>query len=243
MIPTASVALNQLPLVDSVSANGKRRARVEATVSKEPEPTVNLVLRAKAGDQAALDDLFQRYQARLRRWAHGRLPPAARGSLETQDLVQETLVRLFRHLAGFEPRHPGAFRDYAWTTLFNAIRDTARKYRRQGPTNVLETDAPGSDPSPLEVAMGTELFDRYESAMERLRLEDRAALLLRLELGLSHAEVAEILEKPSAAAAYMAVSRALARLAKEMAAERQRHSVPVKTSGPGPDKGGEGDGR
>ena len=58
--------------------------------------------------------------------------------------------------------------------------------------------------------------------MERLRPEEREAIVARIELGLSHAEVAQALGKPSAAAAHMAVSRALVRLAEEMAHDRQR---------------------
>ena len=68
--------------------------------------------------------------------------------------------------------------------------------------------------------MGSEVFARYEAAMERLRPEEREAVIARVELGLSHVEVAEALGKPSAAAAHMAVSRALVRLAEEMAHER-----------------------
>jgi RNA polymerase sigma-70 factor (ECF subfamily) len=221
MIATASVALKQLPLMDHAHARGKRSARPVASAPAEPEPTIVLVRRAKAGDQDALDDLFARYQARVQRWAHGRVPPAARGAADTQDLVQVTLLRVFQHLGGFEPRHAGAFRDYAWTTLWNAIRDVARKHRRQGIATPLDGDVPARGPGPLEEAMGTETFERYEAAMERLRPEDRDAIILRVELGLSHAEVARALGKPSHAAAHMAVSRALARLAQEMAHGRQ----------------------
>jgi RNA polymerase sigma-70 factor (ECF subfamily) len=57
--------------------------------------------------------------------------------------------------------------------------------------------------------------------MERLRPEEREAIIARIELGLSHAEVAEALGKTSAAAAHMAVSRALMRLAEEMAHDRK----------------------
>ena len=39
-----------------------------------------LVLRAKAGDDRARDLLIGRYQTRLQRWAHGRLPLSARGA-------------------------------------------------------------------------------------------------------------------------------------------------------------------
>jgi RNA polymerase sigma-70 factor (ECF subfamily) len=200
---------------------GARRPLADAFgVPASEELTSDLVQRARSGDQTATDDLFVRYETRLRRWAHGRLPVAARGALDTQDLVQETLVKVFQRLHAFEPRHPGAFRDYVWTTLWNCIRDIARTYRRRRPADPLGSDFPGSSPSPLEEAMGSEVFARYESAMDRLRPEEREAIVARVELGLSHAEVAKALGRPSAAAAHMAVSRALMRLAEEMAHDR-----------------------
>jgi RNA polymerase sigma-70 factor (ECF subfamily) len=141
--------------------------------------------------------------------------------MDTQDLVQDTLTKVFQRIGTFEPRHPGAFRDYVWTTLWNRIRDVARTQTRRGPSDSLDgMDLPSAGPSPLEEAMGSEVFARYEAAMERLRPEDREAVIARVELGLSHAEVAESLGKPSVAAAHMAVSRALVRLAEEMAHER-----------------------
>jgi RNA polymerase sigma-70 factor (ECF subfamily) len=185
------------------------------------ELTSELVQRARSGDQTAVDDLFSRYEARLRRWAHGRLPVSARGAQDTQDLVQDTLVKVFQRLQDFEPNHPGAFRGYVWTTLWNCIRDVARASRRHGPTDPLGSDLPSWSPSPLEEAMGSEVFARYESAMDRLRPEEREAIIARVELGLSHAEVARALGRPSAAAAHMTVSRALVRLAEEMAHERK----------------------
>lgn len=185
------------------------------------DSTYDLVQRARAGDLKARDLLFGRYEARLRRWAHGRLPAAGRGALDTQDLVQEALLRVFRQLPGFEPRHPGAFRDYVWTTLWNCIRDIARQTGRRGVSEPLRDDAYASEvPSPLEQAIGEETLDRYEAAMERLDPDEREAIIMRIELGLSHAEVAHALGKPSAAAAHMAVSRALVRLAEEMTHER-----------------------
>jgi RNA polymerase sigma-70 factor (ECF subfamily) len=145
--------------------------------------------------------------------AHGRLPAAARGPLETQDLVQDTLIRVFKKLQSFEPRHPGAFRDYVWTTMWNAIRDIARSSRRRGPVDALdELEMASADPSPLEEAVGRETLERYEAAMDRLRPTSgrrssrRGQALARRSGGPG---------KPSAAAARMAVSRALMRLAEE----------------------------
>jgi RNA polymerase sigma-70 factor (ECF subfamily) len=220
MMGTVTLAFGGLPFMDDAGVRTPR-----PIVPADPPDalaTMELVQRAKAGDDQALDALFARYEARLRRWAHGRLPNAARSSLDTQDLVQDTLIRVFRRLQSFEPQHPGAFRDYVWTTLWNAVRDIARSAKRRGPVSTLEDDVRADAPSPLEVAMGHETFHRYEAAMERLRAEEREAIVARVELGLSHAEVAQALGKPSAAAAHMAVSRALMHLAEEMAHGRKR---------------------
>jgi RNA polymerase sigma-70 factor (ECF subfamily) len=220
MMGTATLTLGHLPLSHDAGTIRTPPSAVPTDAS-DALATMDLVRRAKAGDQAALDTLFVRYEARLRRWAHGRIPPAARGALDTQDLVQDTLIRVFRRLQSFEPRHPGAFRDYVWTTLWNAVRDIARGAKRRGPMDPIDTDLEADAPSPLQEAMGRETFDRYEAAMERLRPEEREAIIARVELGLSHAEVAQALGKPSAAAAHMAVSRALMRLAEEMAHDRK----------------------
>ena len=47
-------------------------------------PTLDLVVKARTGDQDAVDELFARYEIRLRRWAHGRLPAAARSFRSTK---------------------------------------------------------------------------------------------------------------------------------------------------------------
>jgi RNA polymerase sigma-70 factor, ECF subfamily len=216
---TVTLTLGRLPFMEEAGAH--RPPVADRATSSDPVATVELVQKAKGGDQEAMDALFARYEVRLRRWAHGRLPAAARGALDTQDLVQDTLTRVFKRLHSFEPRHPGAFRDYVWTTLWNAVRDIARSSKRRGPVGPLDMDLAGDDPSPLQQAVGRETLDRYEAAMERLRPEEREAIVARIELGLSHAEVAEALGKPSAAAAHMAVSRALVRLAEEMAHDRK----------------------
>jgi len=213
---TASLALSRLPLMDDAGTVGTPPVR--PATAPEAEATYDLVQLARQGDQAAIEALFSRYEARLRRWAHGRLPARARGALETQDLVQDVLYKVFTHLPSFNPRHPGAFRDYVWTTLWNCIRDLARKHARRGSEDPIDDhDLPAATPSPLEQTIGAEALERYEAAMESLRPDEREAVIMRIELGLSHAEIAQALGKPSAAAAHMLVSRALVRLAKEMA--------------------------
>ena len=168
MIGTLSVPFPRLPPMDEAGARRVRPADPRG-LAGDPASTMDLVQRARSGDQAAFDALFARYETRLRRWAHGRLPRAARGAMETQDLVQDTLIKVFQPPARFEPRHPGAFRDYVWTTLWNpSATSPARRRAAARPTRSTAMDSqPG--PSPLEEAMGSEVFARYEAAMERLR--------------------------------------------------------------------------
>ena len=86
---------------------------------------------------------------------------------------------------------------------------------------MLDTDRAADDPTPFELAVGHETADRYEAALERLKPADREAIVARIELGLPYAEVAAALRKPSIAAAHVAVSRALVKLAKEMSRGRR----------------------
>ncbi len=68
---------------------------------------MELVVRAKTGDRDAAEALLERCLPQLRRWAHGRLQAAARGNLDTGDLVQDAAMNLLRRLEHFEPRHVG----------------------------------------------------------------------------------------------------------------------------------------
>jgi len=217
-----AVALDFLPGMDEAAP----KRGVQPVKATEPSlsatSSFDLVVRANAGDQDALEALCARYLPRLQRWAHGRIPPAARGALQTHDLVQDTLLRVVESLPSFQPRHEGAFQGYVRTVLWNRIRDIARQYQRTGAPNPLDTDMAGKEDSPLDLAIGHETLDRYEAALDRLRPEEKELIIARIEMGLPHAEIAVMFQKPSVAAVHMALSRALVRLAEEMAHERRR---------------------
>jgi RNA polymerase sigma-70 factor, ECF subfamily len=180
-----------------------------------PESTYSLVLRARVGDRAALDELCVRYMPRLRRWAHGRLPSWSRQMIDTEDLVQETLARVTRRIDKFEPRHEGAFQGYVREALRRRILDEVDRASGKVAESV-GTARPSPAPSPLEIAIGTELFERYEAALQRVKPEDREAIIARVEMDLTWAEVADALDKNSSESAQMTVKRALIRLAREM---------------------------
>jgi RNA polymerase sigma-70 factor (ECF subfamily) len=217
-----AVTLDFLPGMDETAPRpGVSPARAPAS-SLSATSSFDLVVRANTGDTEALEALCARYLPRLQRWAHGRIPPAARGALQTHDLVQDTLLRVVERLPAFQPRHEGAFQGYVRTALWNRIRDIARQYQRTGPADALDSDMAGKEDSPLDLAIGHETLERYEAALDRLRPEEKELIIARIEMGLPHAEIAAMFEKPSVAAVHMAVSRALVRLAEEMAHDRRR---------------------
>jgi RNA polymerase sigma factor (sigma-70 family) len=182
----------------------------------DPEATVDLLARARGGDERALNRLLERCLPALRRWAHGRLPPFARDMADTADLVQETVLAALRRLDAFEARREGALQAYLRQALVNRIKDLIRHRRRRPESiDVPEHLADGGE-SPLDRAIGAENLARYEAALHRLRDEDREAIIARMELQYSYEELAVALGKPSANAARVAVTRALHRLAEQM---------------------------
>jgi len=128
-------------------------------------------------------------------------------------------MNALRHLEDFEPRHQGAQQAYLRQAVVNRIRDEIRRAGRHGIPTVLGESHPGGDASPLEVAIGREAMERYEAALQRLREGDREAIIGRLELQYSYEELAVALGKPTANAARVAVTRAVARLVEEMGHE------------------------
>ena len=120
------------------------------------EPTVELVLKAREGNRHAVEALLERCLPRLRRWAHGKLPPAARGRLDTGDLVQETVLHVLQHLDRFVPRHVGAMQAYLRQAVINRICDEVRRVSRQGAPVELPEDLASDWTSPLEAAIAAE---------------------------------------------------------------------------------------
>jgi RNA polymerase sigma-70 factor (ECF subfamily) len=180
------------------------------------DTTVDLVERVKSGDREALDELCSRFLPALKRWASGRLPRWTRDLMDTDDLVQETVVRAIKRLDGFEPRHEGALQAYFRQAIVNRIRDEVRRASRTPVAAELNDNISDHAASPLDEAIGHEAVQRYEAALARLRPEEREAIVARIEMELSYHDLAQALGKPSADAARMAVTRALVRLAEEM---------------------------
>ena len=176
----------------------------------------DLLTRARSGDGRALEHLFARYLPRLYRLAHARVPAWARNSIDTGDLVQDTLLKTYRHLDTFESQYEGVLIGYLRRSLLNRIRSQFRQASRHPSPVELKEHHADTGASPLELVIGDEQRQRYTAAMRRLKAPDRHAIVGRVELGYSYEQLALVLKKPTAEAARVAVRRALIRLGDEM---------------------------
>lgn len=188
----------------------------ESSSSFGSETTLELLRRARSGEPGALDRLVARYLTPLQRWASGRLPHWARALLNTDDLVQDTLLQTIGRVHAFEPRHEGALQAYLRQAVLNRIHDEIRRVRRRPAAGPVSDDQVDQAPSPLDEVVGLEAMQRYEAALQRLRPEDREIIVARVEMGLGYEQLVQVFGKPSVKAARMMVSRALVRLAEEM---------------------------
>ena len=186
-----------------------------------PTGTLELLELYRGGNSTARDQLIERCLPPLRRWARGRLPQWARSAADTQDLVQDAVMRALPKLESFEARHPGALQSYLRQAVQNRIYDEVRKVGTRPTGDELPEDMPDTTtPSILEQLIGKQGFERYERALKTLKPADQDAIVARMELQQSYEEVAIALGKPNANAARMAVTRALARLIEAMQHER-----------------------
>jgi RNA polymerase sigma-70 factor, ECF subfamily len=183
-----------------------------------PESTFTLLDRARKGDERALEELFRRHLGPLQRWTRGRLPNWARDLSDTDDLVQDTLLRTFKHLDRFDPRGVGALQAYLRQAIVNRVRDELRRRGRRPDVANLDGLELTADASPHEEMIGRETLEHYEAALQRLHPEEREAIVARVEMGYSYEELAQVLGKPTADAARKAAQRALVRLAEKMRA-------------------------
>ncbi len=179
------------------------------------ESTASLLLLVQEGDEDAIERLMARHLPALRRWAHGRVPRYARHLADTDDVVQITLLRTLKRVKEIEPRQQGAFFAYLRQALRWEIGNQIKKARYRQPGELAEEPV-DSSASPLEHAVGQERLEAYERALEALSARHREAVIMRIEMGMSYQEIAEMIDAPSWNAARMVVSRALVKISEAM---------------------------
>ena len=182
------------------------------------EPTIELVIRARGGDRAAVEALIQRCLPGLRRWAHGRLPPSARDMLDTNDLVAGSghegagARRSLRAPAcrgdASLPATVGDQSDYRRSASRLAPARAGGSRRARQPAGRRGLAARSDD--------AAETYERYRAALASLKARERSLVVARVELQWSMDAIARQFGFATTDGARMAITRALQRLERLM---------------------------
>ncbi len=157
-----------------------------------------LVQRTQRGDLRAFDLLVLKYQGRIAALVSRYVSDAG----EVEDVTQEAFIKAYRALGKF--RGDSAFYTWLYRIAANAAKNhLVAKGRRPGADATIQ-DAESFDQggmlsesaSPEALAMGGELAEVVESALNALPDELKSALILREFDGLSYEDIADVLGCP-----------------------------------------------
>jgi RNA polymerase sigma-70 factor (ECF subfamily) len=158
----------------------------------------NLVQRAARGDVEAFARLVQNYSGLVYRVALRIL-----SAEDAKDASQEVWIRVWRSIEGF--RGESAFSTWLYKITVNTCLSARRRVQGRE-VQELGGELPylpmpsGSEDDPEAMALNEERREELFRALQNVRAEHRAALVLRHMEGLSYAEVAEILGVPDGTA-------------------------------------------
>jgi RNA polymerase sigma-70 factor (ECF subfamily) len=191
--------------------------------------TNDLLRRAAGGDPESWGALFDRHEGRLRRLIAFRLDQRLQGRLDPSDVIQETALEAWQHLADYlrEPAVPfflwlrgiagnklrALHRHHLGTQMRDARREVSL-YRGTLPETTsaaLAAQLLGHGTGPSEAAIRAEAKVRLQEALNGMDPLDREVLALRHFEQLTPAETARVLGIKEKAAG-MRYLRALKRL-------------------------------
>jgi RNA polymerase sigma factor (sigma-70 family) len=157
-----------------------------------------LVARARRGDLAAYDDLIKRYQERI----YATIYHMTSNHEDANDLAQDSFIKAYQALKSFK----GGSSFYTWLYRI-AVNKTInflkqRKNRQHMSLNDLDFNAEHdpdlvaliSDNTPRRAAGLTELQEKLNEALLKLSEPHRLVVVLHDVQGLSHEEIAKVME-------------------------------------------------
>lgn len=128
------------------------------------------------------------------------------GIEDAQDASQEVWTRVWSNIKGF--RGESTFPTWLHTITVNTcLSFRKREWRREKHAVCDDTthlaglsEPPGGEADPEAAALNAECREEIQAALEHVRPEHRAAMVLRHMEGLSYAEIAAILKVPDGTA-------------------------------------------
>jgi len=138
------------------------------------------------GDLGAFNEIVLRYQQQAWRTAYRLLGDA----MEAEDVAQESLLKILKAAPRYRPT--ASFHSYLYTIIYRLCLDTRKKSR----PSLMDTipDRPSSLPSAAEHLVSRECGEEIRRALENLPLNQRTAIILKHDEGLSYAEIAQVMD-------------------------------------------------
>lgn len=162
-------------------------------MEKAAPDDARLVRETLAGSQASFQLLVERYQARMFALARGYV----KNPVEIEDVVQETFLKAFRRLAGFD--HRSSFYTWLYRIGLNTVLDHLKR-RGRSPIQAVEDPELVAQPRPNEglsapdARLQREEISRItHEVLEHLPEIFRTVLVLREFEGLAYQEIADVL--------------------------------------------------
>ena len=156
----------------------------------DPEDDEALILRVAAKDRAAFRSLFDRHAGRVKGFLiRSGFPPG-----EADEAAQEVMLSVWRRADSFDPSRAGAA-TWIYAIARNRRVDMLRR-RRAAPDPEDPLFAPEPEPEPGAVAARRARDAAVRAAIAGLADEQREAVRLAFFDGLSHAEIAAMLDAP-----------------------------------------------
>ena len=183
----------------------------------------DLVIRASEGDIGAFTKLVRDNSSLVYRVALRML-----GNDDAQDASQEVWVKVWRNIKGF--RGESAFTTWLYRITVNTCLSARRKEAHREEREYSGDEMPylpepsGGDADPEAAALSAERREEIQDALQHVRAEHRAALILRHMEGLSYAEIAEVLQVPDGTAKGW-VSRGRAELLVALVQQRSQENT------------------
>jgi RNA polymerase sigma-70 factor (ECF subfamily) len=163
------------------------------------DPDVRLMLRVRADEAGAFEELVERFQHRLVGVMHHVVGDAA----EAEDLAQEVFLRVYRSRHKYRPR--SKFSTWLFTIANNLALNSLRARRRKptAPLNLRDSGPLGPRPAeqlardrrsgPQQRLQREELASRIREALDGLNERQRVAVVLNKFEDLNYAEIAEVM--------------------------------------------------
>ncbi len=144
---------------------------------------------AASGDSRAFSRLFRALHPELTRFVRRRL----RVQADVEDVVAQSFHKILERLADYDAARCSV-RGWALMIARSRVIDHLRGQRPGEDIGTLVDALPGGGQSPIEQLAADETLRRLHRQLADLPLRSRQVLALRLGDGLSHQEIAEVLE-------------------------------------------------